>query len=197
VPFSKHLARAHELLQKLADQFDNSPIIWDARIEQDLRAVAAELDNAAKSIQDPDSFSTTSYLLLTLNVLLRYDDHWGALFKRAESGQTELITKVQLWIYRALTDIPDQSPSWEIAEFREGKEDFEAWHSLWRHRRGETEKEKSRPLPDQLSTSSGGSETLEEKGSVTGRTDSHSHSGTVSDVLSSTPGNITGQLLKP
>lgn len=190
MPSFKHLARAHELLQKLADRLDNSPNIWDAGIEHDLRAVVAELDNAARSIQDLESFATVSDLLPTLNLLLRYDDHWGALFRKAESGQTELITRIQLWIYRALKDIPDQSPTWEVAEFRKGKEDFEAWHSLWCHRRGETEKGKFPPLPDQLSTSSGGSETLEEKSSATGRTEGSSHSGTESDHTD----NITGQL---
>jgi hypothetical protein len=194
VPSSKPLARAHELLQKFADRFGNSPIIWDAEIEHDLRAVVAELDRATTLIQDLETFVTTSCVLPTLNVLLRYDDYWGALFKKAESGQTGLITKIQLWMYRVIKGIPEQSPMWEVAELRKGKEEFEAWHSLWCHRRGETEKGKFPPLPDQLSTSSGGSETSKERGSATGRTESNSHSGTVSDVLSSTPGNITGQL---
>jgi hypothetical protein len=80
VPSSKPLARAYELLQKLANRSENSLIIWNTGIEQDLRAVAAELDNAARSIQDPETFANTSCVLPTLNVLLRYDDYWGALF---------------------------------------------------------------------------------------------------------------------
>jgi hypothetical protein len=80
VPSSKPLARAYELLQKLANRSENSLIIWNTGIEQDLRAVAAELDNAARSIKDPETFANTSCVLPTLNVLLRYDDYWGALF---------------------------------------------------------------------------------------------------------------------
>jgi hypothetical protein len=120
VPSSKPLARAYELLQKLANRSENSLIIWNTGIEQDLRAVAAELDNAARSIQDPETSANTTCVLPTLNVLLRYDDHWGALFKKAESGQEELITKIQLWMYGFLKGIPEQSPTWEVAELREG-----------------------------------------------------------------------------
>lgn len=146
MPSSRPLARAYELLQKLADRFDNSSAIWDAGTEYDLELAGDDLDKAAKPIHDLEAFAATSCVLLTLNVLLRYDDHWGALFKKAESGQEELITKIQLCMYRVLKGIPEQSPTWEVAELRKGKEDFEAWHSLWRHRRGETEKEKSPPL---------------------------------------------------
>lgn len=85
MPSSQPLARAHELLQKLADRFGNSPIIWDAEVNHDLSAVVAELERATTSIQDLETFATTSCVLPTLNVLLRYDDYWGALFKKAES----------------------------------------------------------------------------------------------------------------
>jgi hypothetical protein len=94
-------------------------------------------------------------------------------------------------MYRVIKGIPEQSPTWEVAELRKGKEELEAWHSLWCHRRGETEKGKFPPLPDQLSTSSGESETLEEKGSATGRTESHSHSGTESDDTDHNTGQLS------
>jgi hypothetical protein len=72
------------------------------------------------------------------------------LFKKAESGQTGLITKIQLWMYRVIKGIPEQSPTWEVAELRKGKEEFEAWHSLWCHAvvppsRGDREREISAP----------------------------------------------------
>lgn len=54
-------------------------------MNHDLSAVVAELERATTSIQDLETFATTSCVLPTLNVLLRYDDYWGALFKKAES----------------------------------------------------------------------------------------------------------------
>jgi hypothetical protein len=197
VSSSKPLARAHELLQKLADRFDNNSIIWDAGIEQDLRAVGDDLDTVVKPIHDLEAFVMASCVLLTLNVLLRYDDHWGALFKKAGSGQGELITKIQLWMYRVLKGIPEQSPTWEVAELREGTKGFKAGHLLWCHRRsqkGLKEKERDSFLPDHASASTGGSETSAETCSVTDRTgrDTPSNAG-----LSAASDNTASQRSSP